>query len=315
MSVRSSIAAASALLALALSAGTAVAGPWVLAPNEFHASLGGSFYSAGSVYTAEGDRVPLGGLAERRAVNADVEFSVKRWLGMRLAIPVVSATLRDQGSGTSLTNTGLGDFRAGLRVPVLSGARALAVNLDWQAPSGYNRTLAPLVSDDLPRAAGTGLQKLEASLQFGMPIANRGFLQLGGGYRHEGLVFGSRKTDGGLDDPERDWADHTTADAALGLWFTDHLLVAGLYRGEFAGATGRQVVGAGNVLEDFAVTTHLAGSRITYRIDDKFDCFAGSWHSPAGENVLHLDQFYAGLAWKSTRLTRDQGFLGSSRRP
>ncbi len=315
MSLRSSLRAALALLALAVSASSAAAGPWVLSPNDFHASLGGSFFSAGSAYNADGDRVALGGLAERRAIDASVEFSVRRWLGMRLAIPVVSATSRDNSSGTAFTNTGLGDLRMGLRVPIVSGATALALNLDWQAPSGYNRVLAPLVADDAGKGAGAGLQKLEASLQLGLPLGQRGFLQLGGGYRHEGLVFGSRKTDGGPGDPELDWADHMTADAALGVWFTERLLVAGVYRAEIAGATGRQVAGPGNTLVDDEVTTQLAGSRITYRVDDRLDVFAGSWHSPGGTNVLHLDQFHAGIAWKSTRLNRLQGFLGNAKRP
>jgi hypothetical protein len=63
------------------------------------------------------------------------------------------------------------------------------------------------------------------------------------------------------------------------------------------------------------VASHLAGARFTYRVDSRLDAFAGSWHSPAGEHVLHLDRFYAGLAWKSTKLGRQQGFLGSDRRP
>ena len=315
MLLRSSVRAALAALSLAATATAATAGPWLLSSNDYQASLGGSFYSAGSAYDADGGRAPLGGLVERRAITADVEFSARRWLGMRLAIPIVSATVRDNGSMAGLTNTGLGDLRVGLRMPVLTGARALAVNLDWQAPSGYNRAIAPLVADDLWKGAGSGLQKLEASLQLGMPVSDRGFLELGGGYQYEALVFGSRQTDGALDDPQRDWADHLTANAALGLWFSDRLLVAGLYRGDYAAATGRQVTAPGNTLVDYEVTSQLAGSRITYRVDDKLDFFAGSWHSPGGKNVLHLDQFYAGLAWKSTHLTRNQGFLGNSRRP
>jgi len=312
--------AALAALLLVTCASVAAAGPWVLGPREYHASLGGSFFSAGSGYDAAGERVPLGGLLERRTIETEVEFSARRWLGMRLALPIVSATARYNGSAAApLTNTGLGDLRVGLRIPVLTGARALAVNLDWQAPSGYNRVLAPLVADDAWKGAGSGLQKVEASLQLGLPVGQRGFLQLGGGYRHEGLVFGGRDgaddlTTPAVDDPARDWADHLTADAALGLWFTDRLLVTGLYRGEYAGATGR-VIDNGSGPVALEITSHLAGSRVSYHIDERLDVFAGSWHSPGGENVLHLDQFYAGLGWRSTRLHRSQGPLGSARRP
>ncbi len=315
MYLRTTVRAALAALSLALTATAAAAGPWVLAANEFQASLGGSYFSAGSFYDASGERILVGGLAERRAIQTDVEFSAKSWLGMRLALPIVSATARDNVTRSTFTNTGLGDLRIGLRVPVLRGATALAVNVDWQAPSGYNRDLAPLVADDMWKGAGAGLQKLEASLQLGMPVSNRGFLQLGGGYRHEGLVFGSRKIGGSPSDPELDWADHLTADASFGLWFSDRLLVAGVYRGEYAGATGRQVVGPSSTPVDYEVTTQLAGSRIVYRVDDKLDFVVGSWHSPGGTHVMHLDQFYAGLAWKSTRLNRLQGFLGNAQRP
>lgn len=324
MQLRPMTRAALAALLLAVHASVAAAGPWVLGPREYHASLGGSFFSAGSGYDAAGERVALDGLLERRSIDAEVEFSARRWLGMRLALPIVSATARDNGSVTApVTNTGLGDLRVGLRVPVLTGARALAVNLDWQAPSGYNRVLAPLVADQSWKAAGSGLQALEASLQFGTPVGARGFLQLGGGARYEALLFGEffEDSDGnidtsavGVDAAERDWAMHITADAALGLWFTDRLLVAGIYRGEFAQSTGRIVDGP-NGLAPLEMTSHLAGSRVSYHLDDRLEVFAGSWHSPGGENVLHLDQFYAGLGWRATRLHRSQGFLGSARRP
>ena len=32
--------------------------------------------------------------------------------------------------------------------------------------------------------------------------------------------------------------------------------------------------------------------------------FAGTWHTEGGRNVLHTDQFYAGIAWKQTGLDR-----------
>ena len=47
----------------------------------------------------------------------------------------------------------------------------------------------------------------------------------------------------------------------------------------------------------------------------RLDVFAGSWHTPSGRNTLALDQYYAGLAWKSTKLNRLQGFLGGDARP
>lgn len=324
MLLRSIIRAALAALLLVAMATAAAAGPWVLGPREFHASLGGGFFSSGSAYDAVGDRVALDGLFERRTIDAEVDFSARRWLGMRLALPIVSATSRDNGSATApATDTGLGDLQIGLRIPLISGPTALALNLDWQAPSGYNRVLAPLVADDAWKASGGGLQELEGSLQLGMPLGGRGFLQLGGGWRYEALIFGEfyEDADGSAIDvstvgptaAERNWSSHVTADASLGIWFSERLLVAGSYRGELPMATGR-VTGGPSIYEPLEITSHLAGSRVTYHVDDRLAVFAGSWHTPGGENVLHLDRFFAGLSWRSTSLKRLQGSLGSARR-
>jgi hypothetical protein len=48
-------------------------------------------------------------------------------------------------------------------------------------------------------------------------------------------------------------------------------------------------------------------------VDSRVDAFGGSWHTPGGRNSLHYDQFYAGIAFKTTKLGRLQGFLGSDR--
>jgi hypothetical protein len=70
-----------------------------------------------------------------------------------------------------------------------------------------------------------------------------------------------------------------------------------------------------NKLVDLKVETQFAGPRLTYRVDDKLDAFAGSWHTPSGRNSLHVDAYYVGVSWKQTKLNRLQGFLGGSKRP
>jgi hypothetical protein len=47
-------------------------------------------------------------------------------------------------------------------------------------------------------------------------------------------------------------------------------------------------------------------------VDDRMDVFAGSWHTASGRNVLHTDQFFAGIAWKQTGLDRLAGAMGGT---
>ena len=50
----------------------------------------------------------------------------------------------------SATTTGLEDFRLGLRFGLQQGPTALAAELDWQAPMGYDRD-SSLFADSLTR--------------------------------------------------------------------------------------------------------------------------------------------------------------------
>jgi hypothetical protein len=52
---------------------------------------------------------------------------------------------------------------------------------------------------------------------------------------------------------------------------------------------------------------------VTYRVDERMDVFAGSWHTPRGRNVLHHDLYYCGIAWKHTGLDRLAGALGGTK--
>jgi len=296
MSLRRISVTALAVAALATcGASAALAGPWSLAPGEYYTELRGSFFSSGTYYDADGERMPVHGLYEQRAVSSVTELGWKKRWSVQLSLPLLSNTVRELG-GPTATSSGLGDFGLGLRYALRNGPSATAIQLGWRAPAGYNPNLGP--------GLGSGLQRLEASLGVGMPLGRGGFLQFGGGYAYDYLAIGSRKSDDSASDTERKWADHVVANAALGLWM-GQLLVSGQYEGEIASSAGR----------DPQSTSHLVGPRFTYRVDDRLDAFFGSWHSPGGENVLHLDQYYAGVAWKMTKLNRLQGFLGGDKRP
>jgi hypothetical protein len=141
----------------------------------------------------------------------------------------------------------------------------------------------------------------------GMPIAKLGFAQAGAGWAYDYYKFGSRgsETDATKTESELEWSDHLLLHGAVGVWLGE-LLVSGLYDGEIGRRGGR---------EADLTTSQLVGTRFIYRVDERLDAFAGSWHSPGGENVLHIDEFYAGVAWKLTKLNRLQGFLGGNVRP
>ena len=288
------IAALAALAVSASSAAVAAAGPWALAPGEYYTELQGSFFSASTYYDDNGDRQQLGGQAEQRALNSYTELGWKKHWSFQMELPAVSNTTRD--GVEDATNTGFGDLSLGLRWALRGGPRATSIQLGWRAPSGYNSNIKP--------ALGSGQQRLSAAVATGFPLGKRGFAQAGAGIARDFLVAGSRSTDPNDSQAQRTWSNHVTVNGAVGLWF-GNLLVAGQYEGEIAGQSGL----------DTQTTSHLIGSRLAYRVDERIDAIAGSWHSPGGKNVLHVDQFYAGVAWKVTKLNRLQGFLGGSKRP
>ncbi len=296
---RFQFAAIAAAAIAAASATVAAAGPWSLAPGEYYTELRGSFFSTGTYYDDDGVRMPYGGLLEQRALSSYTELGWKKRWSVQLALPAVSNTVRAE-AGPTATRSGFGDFDLGLRLSLANGARATAIQLNWSAPSGYNSDLQP--------GLGSGLQLLSAGLQTGAPLGGRGFVEAGAAYQTEFFTLGAReKAPEGATLPlprKSDWADHVAVHAALALWM-GNLQVAGLYAGDFTTQTGRP----------WETTLHLAGPRFTYRVDDRLDAFFGSWHSPTGRNVPHLDQYYAGVSWKSTKLNRLQGFLGGAKRP
>jgi len=291
-------ALAAATGALASPTNTPAAGPWSLAPGEYYSEVSGSAFTAASDYDDGGHRVLLPTTLQQRAARWYSELGWKKRWSVSFELPMISNAVRS-GPVASESQAGFEDFGFGLRYRLHNGASASALQLGWEAPMGYNYRL------DVP--PGDGLQKLSASLQFGGPAGRGGFWQLGAGYRYDYLTIGGRAkapADAAAPTADQDWSDHVTLNAAYALWL-GHLQVAGLYGGDLPLNTGRPE----------KVTQHAVGPRFTYRVDERLDVFAGSWHTPAGKNDLHVDEFYAGLAFKSTKLNRLQGFLGNDSRP
>lgn len=291
-----------AVLTALTSARPAAAGPWGLAPGEWYANLEAGTFTA-NTFHPDGGRADTGLVVEERALRTVVEVGWKNRASLVFGVPVMSVTRRD--ARVQGTATGFQDVTVGMRVHLKNGASAVAVELDWTGPSGYNRKL-----DSLGVRLGDGLQELAAQLQFGAPIAGRAFVQGSIGYGYRYLGIGKRETGPFVPGDPRTakylWADRLNASADLGIWLGRSLLAGGRYR-------GLKTLSNGALMPE--TDAHLAGPIVLYRVDDRLDMFAGSWSTATGKNTLHVDQVYLGFAFHRTKLNRLQGFLGGAQPP
>ena len=285
------------------------AGPWLPAPGEYYTELRGGAFCADSYLNEDGDRLGLDGKWEERSARATVELGWKKSVSFVMSAPFISATQRY--TAETRTSTGLEDVLVGFRYWLHQGATALAAELDWQAPLGYNRSTS--VFGDALRDGG--LQQISLSLLYGMPIAKYGFLQLGagGGYRYLSLNGTGKHitnptdpTEPVIDEAKERWGVPVLGSADLGLWLTNNLLVGGRY-------SGMMTVSHGDLYPERIV--HLAGPVVLYRVDDRLDLAAGSWSTAMGQCTPHYDQVYVSLTFKRTKLNRVQGFLGGLQKP
>jgi hypothetical protein len=272
-----------ACLASGILPGVASAGAWLLAPGEYYSEFRGSFRSASTFHDNGGERqaFPGGGLREERELVSYNELGWKKSATFILAIPALSRTVRFDRS--SFTQTGLADINLGLRLKLIGGATAVAVQADWTAPLGYDRDAFP--------ALGSGQQDATGRLLFGTALLGRGFIDVASGYRYR------------FESP----LDELLISGDLGVWIGPSFLAAGHY-------AYTKSVGTATVPEQ-EIETHLAGPQLTYRVDDRLDVFAGSTHTASARNALHADRYYVGVALKRTALGPLQGFLGGKRRP
>jgi hypothetical protein len=275
----------------------AASGPWSLAPGEYYVELSGSSFQTSNGFDADGKVVSLGGNTEQRAFRSYMELGWKKNWSFQLTVPYVTSTVRPFG-GDAASATGLEDFALGFRRQFANGPRAAALQITWETPAGYNHRLTP--------ALGDGLQKLAATAEFGGPLAKNAFWQLGGGYRFQYKAL-TDISDQVTRTPARwKWPEHVVTHGAAGACF-GHFQAAGLFATDLSSFLPQD--------QSSKVTSVVLGTRFTYATDGHLDAFAGSWHTPSGKNALQLNQYYAGVAWKSSKLGRQQGFVGGDQRP
>jgi hypothetical protein len=322
MSLRRPFAALAAAITLSLAA-PVFASPWGLAPGDYYTELSGSFFSANSFYNDDEKRDLLDASFEERVVRSHNEFGWRKWATLVVDLPFVSRTFVPSRA-PAITSTGFGDIALGLRVPMHMGAMPLAVELGVELPMGTNRALFPGTSGAgglngyllHPRSSvplrdsstffSQGLTSASLGLEIGGSAGKRAYWTAGGRYRTSFFSIAGRDT------ADR-WADFVGASLGLGWWFRDDVLVSGEFRGDWQVSEGTAYDRWDVPGRELQANRMLAGPRFTWRVDERMDFFAGSWHTPGGRNVLHHDLFYFGIAWKHTSLDRLAGALGGTK--
>ena len=326
MSLRRIVAAAvlaSATLTLASPGHAAYptgATPWVLKPGEFYSELTGSVYAARSFHDNERERPSLEGKLDERTLISYNELGWKSRAAVWLAVPIVNRGFTRFTGGTS-TSTGLGDIDLGVRFRLRGGSTPASLALGWTAPLGGNRKLFPGIDGDggtdpasyppysPSNASDTslyfnqGLQSLRVGLDFGGRAWKRAFWTAGGEWRYRFLEFGNT-------DRSSHNARFIGGNASLGWWFNHSLLIEGRFGGEWL--TSQSENYDRNLATDRDPMRALVGPRLTWRVDDRMDVVAGSWHVARGQNVIHYDQYYFGIAWRQSSLSRYAGAYGGT---
>jgi hypothetical protein len=289
-----------ALTAALTLAAPAFAGPWLLQPKEYYSEFQGGTTRYPDWFNNDGSRVPFAGNLKGADYGLTIynEFGWKEKLGVIFQIPFKSVTVYDDVNGDAATSTGFQDMSLGLRYALARGNSPVAVQVDWRGASGYNPKLTPPL--------GEGSQDLSGQLLVGASVpALYAFVQAAGGYR----VRFSMRADTVLTESPRDTtgfdggqAQEVFATADLGVWLGNQILLAA--NTNWVSQSGRGPT----------ATSMEVSPRLIYRVDGGIDLILSSTHSIWGQNTAKSDGFQIGVAFKSTKLNRYQGYLGNAQR-
>jgi len=330
-----SIACLVVAAALPLAARPARADAWLLSPGDHYSSIGSSYFSADSYHDLNGTRHPLdqGGLHEEKSLFSYNEFGWTKGRTFILGFPFAGVTRRDGSPAADggRTETGFGDLLIGLRIHAFgTGATTGSVEIDWNPPMGYNRSLNPRI--------GEGASNLVGKFAYGMPVGHFAFVSVDGGYRYY-----MDKTSASIDYLDNNGnratktvnvnnhapTDQVVADATVGWWLSHALLAAGRYQAAFGRSDptqGLPIIGGDQTYHALPgdavaattnahVTTQMAGPLLVYKTSDRLDLMVGSMHTMTAKNALHVDRLYVAIALKQTKLGRLQGLAGARSSP
>jgi len=288
------------------------AGAWSLDRGEYYSELQAGLWATRTTYDRDGNRIYIPGSAEieQRSMTWRNEIGWKKRLNVLFGLTGVSVLHFESPFWPA--ETGLSDVELGLRYRIANGAQAMAVEAAWTGPAGYDRQQS--------HGLGDGRQQFTGLLHLGSALGSRGFLELAGGGSYRFHKLGTPDAAANAD-PRLTTNVYYNFAADAGLWFGKALLVGGRYRGKMMTTTSGEggpanfhAVGPVFLTGDDQLeeSLHLAGPLLLYRLDDRMDVAAGSWSTAAGKNAFHFDQFYVSIAFKQSKLKRNQGFLGGA---
>jgi hypothetical protein len=263
---------------------------WVAQPGDYYSEFRGSHWSSNQFFDENGKKQEYSpaSVIEMRDLRSYNEIGWKKHGSIVISLPGRSLTLRSYPLGGTTTVTGLADLVLGYRIPLKTGPTALSVEADWKAPLGYEHT--SVVS------LGSGQQDVGGHLGFGTAFGSSAFFEATGGYLHR------------FEQP----LDEIFFSADLGYWVGQSFLVEGRYDGFTS--TGSAPSSSSGASEP-KPSQHRIAPRLTYRLDDRLDVFAGAAYSVAGKSIADYDEYFVGVAFKKTRFNRLQGYLGGTRQP
>ncbi len=292
----------------------ASAGSWSLDRGEYYTVVQASKYTTETLYSTDGDRIEFAQTnwkLQQMAASWRTQLGWRKRLNVLFGFTGLSVAGFDGPPRGVPTNTGLSEIELGLHYRLASGSRALALEALWTGPAGYDR--------ELSTGLGDGRQQLSALLHWGSVLGRRAFAEASGGASYRYLTIASPDSTANLD-PRKTSNVYVDLGAEVGFWLGRSTLVGGRYRGRLLASTtgtggpsnvhavGPLVLAGDDQLDE---ALHLVGPMLLFRLDDRIDLLAGSFSTAAGVNTLHFDQVYA-LAFKQSKLMRNQGLLGSS---
>ena len=315
MNARSACPALLFAALLAAAGREASAGAWSLDRGEYYTEIQASKYTTETLYSTDGDRIEFPQTPwklQQMAASWRTQLGWRKRLNVLFGFTGLSVAGFEGPAPGVPTNTGLSEIELGLHYRLANRSRALALEALWTAPAGYDR--------ELSTGLGDGRQQLAAALRWGSTLGPRAFAEATGGASYRFQKIGSPDAEADLD-PRRTSNVYVDLGAEVGFWVGRSTLLGGRYRGRLLAST----TGTGGPSNVHAVgplvltgddqldqALHLVGPMLLFRLDDRMDLLAGSFSTAAGVNALHFDQVYVALAFKQSKLKRNQGLLGST---
>jgi hypothetical protein len=276
---------ASLMLSLVAAAASANdGGAWTVGKGEWYSEIRAERVSANQLFLPDSRDadIPYNTRFQSNRLVSYNELGWKKNVSFVFNLPLESNVWSSGPNQQSVT--GLSDLVLALRVRLRDGSPGIVLDGGWKAPLGYEKDLFPTL--------GNGRQEGFTAINFGLSLPwIHGFAEAARGLRfigEDGVLY-----------------THTTVDVAG--WVGSRVLIGARYNDQ---VPINSEASLSNLSSSFS-----AGPVLVFRVDDRIDLTAGSWHDWYGRNSLRENQVYVSFSIKKSKLNRLQGFLGSSKKP